>query len=318
MKAITERLVVDSNPGRMNIAFNINSLALVGLGVSISSIIRNSSDCNRLKFWFLCVNLTRREKSQIERLLNFEDFFGTYEFIDYDPISHFGSFRPLHGDWTTYGRLLLADMIHEDQVLYLDADLVVELDVLDVQDFDFGGQALAAVGGGKYKYTLGRDFYINKLGISPEVEYFNSGVLLINLPQWRTSNVKERCLEIARKYPNELPSHDQSLLNLIIAGNFSKLPPSFNCEWLAYQFKPIVSEKMILHFIGSPKPWDPMGFFLHKGYQTWKRYLSPEWSAEFGHYGFADYKRVWLIRRSYLRTIKNILMSSKINTNASG
>lgn len=289
----------------MNIAFCINRLGLVGLGGALSSLIRNCSDQSKLRIWFLCAGMTSGDKERISRLLKAEKFTGTYSYIDFNPKQSFGTFPSLHGDWTAYGRLLLADLIKEDQVLYLDSDLIVEEDVLKVQAFDFAGHILAAVGGGQYKYTLGNKFYINQVGLPPEADYFNSGVLLLNLHAWRQSDVFGKCIEIARQYSIELPSHDQSLLNIICRGSFAKLPPSFNCEWEASLPKPQIADKMILHFIGSPKPWDPLGFALHSGYDSWCKYSDSEWTSYFGRLTLAELLRVWHIRRSYIRCIWN-------------
>ncbi|MDB5012293.1 MAG: hypothetical protein JWQ25_495, partial [Daejeonella sp.] len=181
----------------------------------------------------------------------------------------------------------------------------IEVDVLEVNQFSFQGMCLAAVGGGKFKYTLGHSFYINKLGLSPESEYFNSGVILLNLKQWRLAELKNKCLQIARKYPMELPSHDQSILNILCAGNFAKLPASFNCEWLAHLSKPQVSDKMILHFVGSPKPWDPFGQILNNAYPAYTKYLDSNWQAVFGKLTITGLNRAWKIRRSYMRCIIN-------------
>ena len=288
----------------MNIAFCINRLGLVGLGVTVTSLIRNCSDARHLKIWFFCVGITDREKHFIVKLLKSERFYGEYNFIDFNPISIFGSFTSLHGDWTTYGRLMLTDYLDVDQVLYLDYDLLVELDVLQLTAFDFQGEALAAVGGGKFKYALGSRFYVDKLGLSPDLEYFNAGVILFNLREWRSKRLKEKCLDIARQYPSELPSHDQSLMNIICKGNFAKLPLSFNCEWLANMVKPTVAGKMIVHFVGSPKPWDLLGSILHNGYKDWIKYSNQEWSSNFGRLSSKTLIRAWNIRRSYIRCIR--------------
>lgn len=289
----------------MNIAFCINQLGMIGLGATISSLIRNCSNQSSLKIWILCAGLAQCQKKQIIKLLQRESFSGDYHFIDFDPVGYFGSFSSLHGDWTTYGRLLLADLLDCDQVLYLDSDLIIELDVLEIKDFNCNGYALAAVGGGSFMHTLGNRFYINKLGISPNVEYFNAGVLLINLKEWRKDKIKVKCLSIASQYPLELPSHDQSLLNIFCSGNFAKLPHRYNCEWLAHKRKPEISGKMILHFVGSPKPWDLMGLMFHNGYSMYRKYLDPEWNAVFGGYSLSALARAWNIRRSYVRSISS-------------
>lgn len=285
----------------MNIAFCINSKALRGLGVTLSSLLRNCSDSKQLQLWFLCAGLKDEDKKQIINLLNVENFLGLKYFVDFDPKTHFGTFNALHGDWTTYGRLLLPEIVDGHRVLYLDADLVVEVDVLMLESFPLNGFAIAAVGGGYFKNALGRNFYIEKLKLSPDLEYFNAGVLLLNLKVWRTRNIKEKCLDIAREFPQELPSHDQSLLNIYCSGNFAKLPSYFNCSWLADQPRPNVANKMILHFVGAPKPWDPFSFLLHNGYREWKKYWHRHSALGQRKISISELPRLWHIRRSYAR-----------------
>jgi lipopolysaccharide biosynthesis glycosyltransferase len=292
----------------MNVAFCINPSGLTGLGVTISSLIRNCSDHSRLRLWFLCAGFTGNEKTHIARLLRSERFEGRSAFIDFDPVAAFGAYNSLHGDWTTYGRLLLQDLLPVEQVLYLDSDLMVELDVLELDDYDFEGHYVAAVGGGKFKYTLGNKFYVGRLGIAPDKEYFNAGVLLLNLRQWRLKNILLQCQQIADQFPRDLPSHDQSLLNILCSGNFAKLPRSFNCEWIADMPKPATAQRMILHFVGSPKPWDPFGSIIHNGYDSWNKYQDKDWAAAFGKLSTTDINRVWHIRRSYVRCIRNKIL----------
>ena len=291
----------------MNIAFCINKLGMIGLGATVTSLLRSCSEPDKLVLWFLCAGLSDDDKRLLVNLFNTEGFGGRYVFIDFNPNAHFSAFNSLHGDWTAYGRLLLADFIDEEQVLYLDSDLIVELDVLSLNNFNFKGQALAAVGGGIFRYTLGYDFYVNKVGLAPDLEYFNSGVLLINLREWRLRSIKEECLEIARKYTKELPSHDQSILNILCAGNFTKLPKAFNSEWPSFRDRPCFADKMIFHFVGSPKPWDPLGAVIHKGYGVWKGYSGAEWLSHFDYFTYKRFNRIWNLRRSYARSIMDKL-----------
>jgi lipopolysaccharide biosynthesis glycosyltransferase len=289
----------------MHVAFCFNRQILKGLGTSISSLIRNCTAPEHLKLWLLCAGLTNKEKEQIRSLLSAEKFNGDYTFLDFDPGESFGSFSSLHGDRTTYGRLLLADLVDANELLYLDADLIIEVNVLELEDFDFKGHILGAVSGGRFKYVLGSQFYSDKPGLSPELEYFNAGILLLNLREWRLQHVKEKCLEIALKYKDDLPSHDQSILNILCAGNFARLPLNYNCAWYPDKQKPDVSEKMILHFVGSPKPWDLFGSFIHTGYNTWKKYLGDTWSSAFKGVSTEEIARAWKIRRSYFRTFRS-------------
>jgi lipopolysaccharide biosynthesis glycosyltransferase len=182
----------------MNIAFCVNRLALIGLGVTISSLIRNCSDSGKLSIWFLGSDLTEKDKQNICKLLAAEKFNGKHHIIDINPKEEFGMFRSLYDDWTTYCKLLLPEIVTEERVLYLDADLAVELDVLDAEYFDLDGYAMGAVNGSKLKYVLDGTFIINEIGLSPETDYFNAGILLMDLQIWRSEKLKEKCLNIAR------------------------------------------------------------------------------------------------------------------------
>ena len=283
----------------MNIAFNINRLALIGLGVTLNSLLKNCSNPEKLNFYMLCADLNHSDKENIHTLLN---KFGVsnIHLIDFDVKEHFGIFGSLQGDWTAYGRLLLQDYVLDDAVLYLDADLVIELDVLSLEGFDFQGKAIAAVDGGQMRYALDNPFLCNEIGLAPDIAVFNSGILLMNLKLWREKDIKSQCLSFGKKYFDKLISHDQTILNALFAGNFAFLPTEFNVPWYA-NFKRPKTKRVILHFVGSPKPWDLFGSFFHKGYKVWESYLDDEWKKSYYKHTYSDLVRARHIRKSYVK-----------------
>lgn len=284
----------------MNIAFSINRLAMIGLGVTLNSLFKNCSDPERLNIYILCADLNLDDKKNIYKLLN-KYSLTTVELIDFNAKKHFGNLPSLHQDWTTYGRLLLQELIKDDAVLYLDADLVVELDVLALEDFDFQGKAIAAVNGGPIRFSLENKFFCNDIGINPDTTSFNAGILLLNLKIWRDNDIKNKCLTFALAYPDRLRSHDQTILNSLFAGNFAYLPDEYNLAWYSHINKP-KSKKAILHFVGSPKPWDLFGRYFHKGFSVWMSHLDLEWKKKYYKYTYNDFLRAWYLRRSYARS----------------
>lgn len=283
----------------MNIAFNINKLAMKGLGVTLDSLFKNISNSKKLTIYILCADLNPDDKENIHRLLSKYTFANTI-FIDIDVNEHFGNFSSLQGDLTTYLRLLLQDFILEDTVLYLDADLVVEVDVSTLEDFDFQGKALAAVNAGPMRFALDSAFLCTEIGLSSEVDVFNAGILLFNLKFWRENDIKKQCLAFGEKYSKKLISHDQTILNALFSGNFAFLPSEFNIPWYANIERPSY-KKGILHFVGSPKPWDLFGRYFHKGFSVWKSYLDLDWEKAYFNHNYNDILRLWHIRRSYVK-----------------
>lgn len=288
----------------MDIVFNINPLGLEGFGPTLSSLLRNCSDSKSISFWVLCSELKKSDKENIKKLLELECFEGKTEFIDVNAKKIFGHYRSLHGDWTTYARLLIPIYVESDFALYLDSDLIIQVDVLDLFKFKFNQEILAAVYGCNVSFALDHSFLINKLNWPENQGYFNAGVLFLNLKKWRSSNVEEKWKQIAEQYPNDLLSHDQTLLNAICEGNFGELPACYNVEWYPGMEEPSIKENSIIHFVGSPKPWDILGPFIHNGFDVWKSYNVDFWKRNYGNLNLDKIKRTWKIKNSLVKNLK--------------
>lgn len=290
----------------MNIAFNINYLGLEGLGATLCSLIRNCSNPAELTLWFLCSNLEEKDKSNIRQLLANEHFEGKIQIVDFDAKGKFGYMRSLHGDLTPYGRLLITDYVDSDVAIYLDSDLIIKLDILTLKNFELSEVLLAAANPNAVKFMLDNKFFIDKLNWNPETSYFNSGVLLLNLKKWRHDNIGEKWRQLSLKYPQDLISHDQTLLNAICEGEFAVLPNNFNNFWYPnHRETEVDNDNSILHFVGSPKPWDLFGEFLHYGYPVWKSYNTSFWKKHYSKISYEKLNRSWKIRRSLLKHLKN-------------
>lgn len=288
----------------MDVVFNINSLGMEGLGATLTSLIRNCSDPKELDLFFLCVELKQNDKNNINQLLALEKFGGTSKYIDVDVKAKFGHLRSLHGDWTTYGRLLIADYLPGDTALYLDADLIVSLDVLTLKGLDFESHILAAVYSSTVEWALEKSFFIDRLKWSKDEGYFNAGVIYFNLKRWRQLNTEAQWKSLSEKYPNELISHDQTLLNAICKSRFKHLPVHFNSPWYAGRKKPMNADFAIIHFVGSPKPWDLFARITHQGYDMWRAYNLDFWKKEYSKITTEKLKRTWKIKRSIMKSIK--------------
>lgn len=282
----------------MNIAFNINNLALEGFGATLSSLCRNCSDTAKLNFWFLCSEFKTDDRLNIKNLLVSENYAGNTEFIDFDAKAIFGNLRSLHGDWTPYGRLLIPTLIPADTTLYLDADLVILKDVLSLENFNFNGELLGAAFGCNVSWALDHKFFLDTLKWSPDTPYFNSGVVLFNSKLWRELNTDERWKKLAAGYPDKLVSHDQTLLNATCQGSFAQLGADLNDFWGPADRKPKYENPSIVHFIGLPKPWDLLGPVIHPGFITWKKYTTREWKSIYGGISLIKIARTWKTKKS--------------------
>jgi lipopolysaccharide biosynthesis glycosyltransferase len=294
----------------MEIFFNVNPLGLEGLGATLTSLIHNCSSPEKLNLTFLCSDLTEQDKSNISTLLGSLHFEGEKNYFDFEAKQIFGHLSSLHGDWTAYGRLLISNYTKADRVLYLDSDLIVLTDVLEIEDFDFGGHVLAAVYGSAVSWTFDAPFFINTLKWDPDTNYFNSGIIYFDLKKWREEGTEKKWKEFAEKYPNNLTSADQTVLNGICKGEYAILPANFNSPWnLKRQLPKLPIENSIVHFVGSPKPWDFLGNLIHPGYKTWRKQETEFWRKRYGKITSQKMYRTWKIRKSLLRHLKEKFVS---------
>jgi len=292
----------------MNIVFNINPLGLEGLGATIVSLLRNCSDDSRLKIYVLCSRLKHKDKRNLRLLLRREKFRGSYEFIDYNADESFGHLLDFSGDYTTYGKLLIPQLVPEKVVLYLDSDLIVEADVLELEGFDFGGEPIAAVPGSTINFVLDRQFLVEKLHWSENTIYFNAGILLFDLDRWRETDMDAKWELLTHKYPRDFISHDQTIFNSLSEGKFARLPIKFNVAWPPGTVLPETSDS-ITHFIGSPKPWDVLGNRVHAGYNLWRAFNPQDWFQEYSCFSVRRVRRSWNIRRNTVRQLITMVKS---------
>ena len=81
----------------------------------------------------------------------------------------------------TYHRLALPELLPgRDRILYLDADMLALTDLTPLWETDLHGCAAAVV----QDYFLGTEKRWERLGL-PHPEYFNAGMMLMDLDRWR-------------------------------------------------------------------------------------------------------------------------------------
>ncbi|WP_338686869.1 glycosyltransferase family 8 protein [Streptomyces acidiscabies] len=170
----------------------------------------------------------------------------------------------------TYARLFLPELVPDDVVLYMDVDVVLMRDVTELFATDLGDSPLAAV----------RDMWRPNLhealadGDSGRfAPYFNAGLMLCNLRQWRRENLTERVLQWLASQDQVPVCLEQDALNALTHGRWIELdprwnvfpmtdfrdippeawPPRLDTEYDAYREQE--RRAFVLHFIGSRKPW---------------------------------------------------------------
>lgn len=167
-----------------------------------------------------------------------------------------------------YYRLLAPQLLPRqvDRILYLDPDILVINPLRPLWETHLQGCLFAAAAHtGKTELAN----HVNKLRLKTDHDYYNSGVLLMDLAAGRQEIVPDELFDYAARHKNELLLPDQDLLNTLYgdrilpledvlwnydARNYSNylLRSSGVCDagW-------VMRNTSILHFCGSAKPWKP-------------------------------------------------------------
>jgi lipopolysaccharide biosynthesis glycosyltransferase len=193
-----------------------------------------------------------------------------------------------HVTLATYYRVLMPEFLDKDldKILFLDSDLIIRKNILELWDTDLTESFVGAC----LEYV--DDKYKARLGLTIGSEYFNAGVLLINLKKWREENVTNNLLDYIKTNSEKLLSWDQDALNVVLHNKWKKLDIKWNIGQNFYRdfnlnqyysltmqlFNELKMDPSILHFTGSEKPWNYFNthplkqeYLFYKSISPWKK-----------------------------------------------
>lgn len=140
----------------------------------------------------------------------------------------------LGGNYLTYFKLFLPNFMPENTklCLYLDVDMLVLKDLRELFALDLESKILGVVK--EWMLMLhyvhqsrGTKFCIK--GGRFEKFYFNAGLLLINLTQWRKQDITKQCFDFFINYKDKIVQHEQDALNFVVSYDKALvLPFEFN------------------------------------------------------------------------------------------
>lgn len=257
------------NP-KLTLVLAVDPYYLPGCCVTVTSALNNCPRNQQVDIYLLHINLSSDEVEVVEsaaRSLNSE---ARVLAKVIDP-RIFGGLKTMHGNSMAYVRLLIGHILTEPRCIYLDADLLINLDLNDLWIQDLNGCSIGAVQSGlglsADRPTL--EFYLAK----SVTDYFNSGVLLIDLDRWRSDQVLEKALEFAKIRGIQLPNWDQTLLNLVLHEKFHFLPSYYNRLIAPWQRpEKCAMGREIWHYISTPKPWMFLGSMFNRSSDTYNSF----------------------------------------------
>lgn len=163
----------------------------------------------------------------------------------------------------TYYRIYLPELLPAEikNILYLDADIIVKGSVEELMNTDIDDCPLVAV-------KEAAPYQIERLGITDGYDYFNNGVLLMNIQMWRENGYADELKNKIAAERSKYLMHDQDAMNAMFYRTVKYADPRWNHQTGFYHISPeqlknrygkdmnaLQQEAVVIHYVGHLKPW---------------------------------------------------------------
>ena len=231
------------------------------LSVSIISLLKNASPDYAYEIFVVYDKMSLKSSTRLKTLKILREKDAKIHLKPMKEVLDFMTERPntrLNASMftlTIYYRIFIAQMFPQfDKGIYLDSDTVVTGDISKMYNVKLGKKyLLGAVNDFSIKKNKPFMDYVEKVVGIPRDEYFNSGVLLLNLAEMRKLRFDEHFLYLLVRYDFDTVAPDQDYLNAMCYGRVKLLPS----KWDAMPAKgiPPMKNPGIVHYNLYFKPW---------------------------------------------------------------
>ena len=229
------------------------------LGVALNSIIANADPKRHYTIVVLEENVSEEHIAKLRALVEGHDSFeiriipmaGKIQGI-HDRVGN--RLRTDYFTMTIFFRIFIPEMFPEwDKGIYIDSDIVVPGDISEMYDTELGDNYLGVCRDLSIMGVPELVDYLNYgAGVGAE-NYFNSGVLVMNMKALRERKLAERFLELFNTYNFESVAPDQDYLNVLCYGKVVYM----SNEWDAMPVdgEPEIENPKLIHYNLFEKPW---------------------------------------------------------------
>lgn len=239
----------------LNVAVCADKNVIRSLGVLLYSILSNATGEKYVFHIFFNGKLPEEDIRRLRSLgQSFDSMIVVYTF---DNNFFTGFYTAGYLTITAYYRLVVPYVLNQYGIkhcLYLDTDIIVVSDISNM--FEFAQDDIAYVIGDSTSTPGKWERYCREMGMKTN-KYFNSGVLLLNIPNYLKYDVGMRALSLLKN--KQYKYMDQDVLNILLEGRCSfSSDIAYNCTMSVTNEKYrkcIDGEIKIVHFTGDKKPW---------------------------------------------------------------
>lgn len=237
------------------IFFAVDDKYIPFLAVALKSLIENSSKENKYLIKILYTNVSEENKKEI---MKYEQENVEIEFVSVNDYVERIKDKLYTRDYftnATYYRMFIPDLFPQfDKVLYLDSDIVVLHNIADLYNIDMGTNLIAGIPDGAVQTIPVFQEYVEKVvGVADYNNYFNAGILLMNLDELRKFDFREKFLYLLETVKFSV-AQDQDYLNKLCKGRVTLVEKEWNS--MPMPDLNIKEEDLkLIHYNLNAKPW---------------------------------------------------------------
>lgn len=246
---------MENNLNVIPIFFAIDDGYIPFLAVALESLIENSSKQYYYSIKVLYTNISEENKKKINKYKR-ENV--NIEFVDLNYYIEKVKDKLYTRDYytnTTYFRLFIANLYPQyNKAIYLDSDIVVLGDIAELYNQDIGDNLVAAAPDDVIQTIKVFQEYAEKVvGVADYRNYFNAGILLMNLDEFRKFNFQDKFLYLLETIKFTV-AQDQDYLNRLCKGKVKIIDK-------AWDKMPVANDDFddkdlkIIHYNLADKPW---------------------------------------------------------------
>lgn len=223
------------------------------LSVALRSLIDNTSKENIYAIKILYTSVTDENKEKIKK---YEKENISIEFVDLnkqlEEIKEKLYTRNYFSN-TTYYRLFIPELYPEyDKAVYIDSDTVCLSDIAELYNTDMGDNLIAGIPDGVIQaIDIFKDYVERVVGVADYNNYFNAGVIVMNLKELRDYKFEEKFIYMLEKIKFEV-AQDQDYLNRLCKGRVKILDYSWNRMPVMGKTEGKIN---LIHYNLGAKPW---------------------------------------------------------------
>ena len=247
---------MEGNSKVIPIFFAVDDGYIPFLAVALQSMIENASKEYYYSIKILYTNINEENK---EKIIKFESENVKIEFVDLNYYLEELQEKLYTRDYytkTTYYRLLIPNLYPQyDKILYLDSDITILGDISELYNTDLEDNLVGAVPDASVRALKEFSEYVERVvGMADYKNYFNAGILLMNLKEMRNFDFQTKFLYLLENMKFSV-AQDQDYLNRICKGRTRILDSGWNVMPLPTDSPRQENDIKLIHYNLIYKPW---------------------------------------------------------------